>query len=190
MKRKRAAPSRAATTKPAPARRRTQRPRPVPRWLTGSRELDEVARRRLLMLLSVLSGEKPVTAIIGELGISRGTYYQLETKALIAMLQALAPGVEAAASPEAASPAQRVASLEQKVTRLEQDKRRLERLLYLTRKVVPAGPVALPGRGRPRRPRNSAGAGRGPSRSSMRSTAPTRSMPSPSTPTTDGATTP
>jgi transposase-like protein len=111
-------------------------------------------------VLSVLSGEKPVTAAIAELGISRPLYYQLESKALIAMLTALAPGASASTSPNEATPAHRVAALEQKVSELEQDKRRLERLLFLTRKVLPPGPVTMPGkRGRPRRDSLAAGPG-------------------------------
>ena len=56
-----------------------------------SEEIDRIAQQRCLMVLSVLSGEKPVTDAIAEAGISRGTYYQLETRALSAMLRALGP---------------------------------------------------------------------------------------------------
>src|SRR5262245_47840798 len=119
MKRKRAESS-ASTPKTSRPRRR--RARPVPRWLTGNAELDAVAQRRCLMVLSVLSGEKPVTTVVEELGISRGLYYQLETRAVLAMLSALTPGAEAATSTSEASPAQRVQALEEKVARLEKDK--------------------------------------------------------------------
>jgi hypothetical protein len=196
MARRRDDGSRKTTTPAAmpPRRTRRQRARPIPRWLTGRKDLDEVAQRRCLMVLSALSGERPVTALIEELGISRGTYYQLETRAILAMLRALAPGAEAATSPDAVTPAARIAELEAKVARLEQDKRRADRLLYLTRKVLPAGPVALPGRrGRPRGTTNrrSTGAGPRPSRFSPTSAKPTTtSSPPASTPTTDGETTP
>jgi hypothetical protein len=170
MPRKRAASS----GRQRPSKKRAPRARPVPRWLKGQRDLDEVAQRRCLMVLSVLSGEKPVTTVVEELGISRGLYYQLETKALLAMLRALQPGAEGATTPEGASAGARIAELEAKVTRLEQDKRRTERLLYLARKVLPAGPVTLPGRGRPRGRRPSSTSA-GPARSTSSAKARTRS---------------
>jgi len=178
-------------SRPAKKGRRALRARPIPRWLTGREDLDQIAQRRCLLVLSVLSGEKPVTAAITELGISRPLYYQLETKAIVAMLTALAPGANAAASANEATPAHQVAMLEDKITELEQDKRRLERLLFLTRKVLPPGPIALPSkRGRPMgsRNRSSADSGREPSPSSTSSTSSTTALPSvPSIPTPDGA---
>ena len=203
MRRKRAATStptrtKASTSASASAstsRRRALRPRPTPRWLTGRRDLDEVAQRRCLLVLSVLSGEKPVTAAISELGISRPLYYQLEEKALVAMLAALAPGASAASSADELTPLHRVAMLEERVAELEQDKRRLERLLFLTRKVLPAGPVAFPQkRGRKPKPPGSTSAGRSGSRRSASATAtatmPASPPPTGSTPTPAGATTP
>ena len=185
MKRKSAASSTSPTT---PTKRRALRPRPTPRWLTGREDLDQVARRRCLLVLSVLSGEKPVTAAISELGISRPLYYQLEAKALLGMLMALAPGATMATSPDELSPAHRLAELEDKVRRLEQDKRRLERLLFLARKVLPPGPVALPQRrGRKPKARTSAGAGSASSRTRSTTASPAASA---STPTPDGVTTP
>ena len=74
MKTKRTASS--STTKPD--RRREPRSRGVPRWLTGRKDLDEVAQRRTLLILSVLSGHTPVTTAIADHGISRPLYYQLE----------------------------------------------------------------------------------------------------------------
>jgi hypothetical protein len=147
-------------------RRRPARPRPTPRWLTGRTDLDQIAQRRCLMLLSVLSGEKPVTTVVEELGISRASYYQLETKALVAMLTALAPGAEGTATADSASTASRIARLEQKVTHLEQDKRRLERLLYLARRILPQGPVTT-GPGRTPNRHSSTSPGRGSSQRSM-----------------------
>ena len=191
MKRKRAAASTPATT--SVNRRRALRGRPTPRWLTGRKDLDEVAQRRCLLVLSVLSGEKPVTAAIAEMGISRPLYYQLESKALLAMLAALAPGVSTATSAVELSPLHRVAALEEKVAELEQDKRRLERLLFLTRKVVPPGPVAFPQkRGRKPKPPGSTLAGRRRSRGSTRTVMPSSTAaPTPaSTPMPAGATTP
>ena len=77
---------------------RSTRSRPTPQWLLTSTELDQIAQRRCVKLLSVLSGETSVTEAIAEMQISRGTYYKLETTALAAMLTALTPGVEGASS--------------------------------------------------------------------------------------------
>ena len=119
-------------------RPRKLRARGTPEWLSTGAELDAMARRRCLMVLSVLSGEKSVTESIEEQEISRGLYYQLEDRALRGMLEALMPGSE---SGTATGPGQRVAGLEAHVKRLEQGKRRLERLLLWTRRVVKKGPV-------------------------------------------------
>jgi hypothetical protein len=133
-----------------PAGRRRHRPRPTPAWLLEQQDLDEIARRRCLMVMSVLSGETPVTDAITSANISRQLYYQLEERALKAMLRALTPGSETApiTGPDAAS-VRRIAELEAKVNQLEQDKRRTDRLLYLTRKVVKTGPMTTGARGRP-----------------------------------------
>lgn len=150
------------TRKPRPASEPTERtgnrklrPRATPKWLMTPGDLDAMAQRRCLLLLSALSGEKPVTQVVTEMQISRGTYYQLETKALNAMLAALTPGVTDEESPQAGLTA-RIASLEEQVKRLTQEKRRAERLLFLTRKVVKPGPMkTAPGRplGSKNRPR-------------------------------------
>jgi hypothetical protein len=114
---------------------RRKRPRPTPRWLSKSDQIDQVARGRCLLLLSVLSGEKPVTDAISEAGISRATYYQLETRALSAMLRALTPGASDEEN-QANSPQRRIAELEEKVKLLERGRRRSERLLLMTRRLV------------------------------------------------------
>jgi hypothetical protein len=169
----------------APKRRRKLRSRPTPRWLTQKNDLDEMAKRRCLLVLSVLSGERAVTEVIDEAQISRPMYYQLEERALRAMLLALTPG---ASEPGASEPAKRVVELEQRVAELEKDKRRSERLLLLTRKVMKGGPVKL-SVGRPRKSPPSASstsAGRKRSRVSPRKrTTPTASA-LPSTPTPVG----
>lgn len=131
--------------------KRKKRSRPIPKWLTGTPEIDDMAKRRCLMILSVLSGERPVTEVIEEHRISRGTYYNLETRALTAMLTALLPTASAETSPDeaaAVSPMQRIAQLERKIAKLEQDKRRGDRLLYLTRQILGPGTVKQ-ARGRP-----------------------------------------
>jgi len=135
------------------SRRRTHRKRPTPKWLLCRQDLDEVARRRCLMVLSVLSGEKPVSDAIAEAKLSRGTYYHLEERAMQAMLRALSPlaGPDGTESLGMELALGQVKELEKKVVRLEQEKRRLERLLYMTRKVVKPGPLVVEGRrGRPR----------------------------------------
>jgi hypothetical protein len=106
----------------------------VPKWLLKG-ELDQVARERCLLILSVLSGEKPVSSAIEEARISRGRYYQLETRALSAMLRSLEPA-SAPEPQEEASPKKRIRVLEAKVKDLEQARRRAERLLLMTRRVM------------------------------------------------------
>lgn len=177
---------------------RKRRSRPTPRWLAKKSDLDAVARNRVLLVLSVLSGEKPVTSAIEDAGISRGFYYQLETKALNAMLLALAPGAESDASPDATSLHHRIKQLEDKVEKAEAAQRRAERMLLVQRKLSGAGPVKTH-RGRPAKTTTrSTQAGRRSWRSSTRTTTTsstktsptTRSTksppPPPSTPTPDG----
>src|SRR5436190_6261923 len=142
MARKRTTSSTPQSTKPS--RRRAERKRGIPRWLSGRKDLDAVAQRRTMLILSVLSGQTPVTTAIAEHGISRPLYYQLETKAVVAMMQALVPGASAASSTDDATPMRRIAELEAKISRLEQDNRRLERLLLLAKKVLPPGPISMP----------------------------------------------
>ena len=186
MKRKRT--PRPAPTPSKPDHRRQPRRRGVPRWLTGRTDLDQVAQRRTLLILSVLSGHTPVTTAITEHGISRPLYYQLETKGLVGMMRALAPG-SSSTSPDDATPARQLADLEMKVTRLEMENRRLERLLLLAKRILPEGPVAYPER-RGRKPgRRSTSDGPGPSPGSKRP-ATTTSKVSASTPTPAGATAP
>src|SRR5882724_5029086 len=122
----------------AQTRRRRHRPRPTPKWLKQKEELDEIAQRRTLMILEVLSGQKPVTDAIEQAKISRGHYYQLEERALKAILTAMEPGTSPGRPPETTT---RLLQLEEKVKELESDKRRLERLLSMTRKVLRPGPM-------------------------------------------------
>lgn len=131
-------------------RRRKLRRRAVPKWLSQSQELNAIARSRCLLILSVLSGEKPVTDAIQDCRITRQTYYNLETKALKAMLVALNPLATSAddGSPNLSAATRRIAQLEQQVEKLNQDKRRAERMLLMTRKSIHFA-VALPRRSRP-----------------------------------------
>lgn len=117
--------------------RRKNRSRPIPKWLKGSSPSPEgIARRRCVLLLSVLSGEKPVSDAIVEAGISRPGYYQMETRALNAMLAALDPRATARKRAKAEPTAVRIAKLLKRIRELEQDKRRMSRLLRLTSRVV------------------------------------------------------
>lgn len=129
--------------------RRKQRPRPRPKWLSRSAQIDAIARSRCLMLLAVLSGETPVTQAIAQAKISRGTYYQLETRALNAMLNALSPLASSAKSAKPELSAARIAQLEERVKHLEQEKRRSQRLLLLSRKALWRRVSPTPRRGRP-----------------------------------------
>lgn len=174
----------------SPARRpRPQRPRPTPKWLLKADDLDAIAKTRALMVLSVLSGEKPVTAAIEELSISRGFYYQLETRALNAMLAALTPGSDADPHTDASGATKRIALLEQKVERLEQARRRAEHLLFLTRKLIKPA-QAKTAAGRPAKPKTTASTsvGRRPSRGSATKPTTTAKPEPASTPTPAGAT--
>ncbi|HEX4450799.1 MAG TPA: hypothetical protein VH143_08025 [Kofleriaceae bacterium] len=159
-------------------------------------DLDAVARNRVLLVLAVLSGETPVSTAVEASGISRGFYYQLETKALNAMLLALAPGSDGNASPDATGLHHRIKELTEKVERAEQAQRRAERLLFMQRKLTSSGPVKTH-RGRPpTNPTRSTPTGRRSWRSSM-TTKPTpkknppngspKAPPPTSIPTPDGA---
>jgi hypothetical protein len=141
-----------------PASKRRHRPRPTPRWLKvpAVDGPEAVAQRRCLLVLSVLSGEQPVTDAIEETGVSRQLYYQLEEKALKAMLRALLPSAEGREELEASLQGQ-VVALQARVQQLEMEKRRAERLLLLTRKLVRPGPVKVGNGGRRRRASAAAG---------------------------------
>jgi hypothetical protein len=117
---------------------RRHRARPTPKWLLQKEELNQIAQRRTLMILSVLSGETPVTDAIEKAQISRGHYYQLEERALQAILEAMEPGAAPGRPPDTST---RLLQFEERVKQLEADKRRLERLLSMTRKVLRKGPM-------------------------------------------------
>ena len=133
--------------------KRRRRTRPVPAWLMKREDLDAMARRRCLLILSVLSGEKSVSDAIEEAQISRPLYYDLESRGLAAMLTALIPTNEKAGAPTAQG---KIDELEAKVKKLEQEKRRVERLLFLTRQLVKPGSMKTAS-GRKRRVSTSVG---------------------------------
>lgn len=112
----------------------------VPSILTRA-DMNAMARRRCMMLLAVLSGHQSVADAIKDAQISAGTYYQLESRALLAMMQALAP--QSATEDGAPSSWTLVSRLEAKVKKLEMEKRRLARLLSLTKRVIRPGPMKL-----------------------------------------------
>jgi hypothetical protein len=158
----------------------------MPKWLKTKQDLDEMARRRCFMILNVLSGAQPVSAAIEEAHISRGQYYQLETKAVRGMLAALMPNQSAEGEP-AVSAQERITQLETKVSHLERDKRRLERLLYLTKQVVRPGPLWQPMRMRTKRNASSSTTSGKPRSPTSPPTSPTSPANPTSTPTTTGA---
>lgn len=123
--------------------KRKHRSRPTPKWLLEKQELDEIAKRRCLMVLEVLSGAKPVTDVIEGGQMSRGTYYKLEERALEAMLRALSPtaGPDGTDGQALTSALARVAELEAKLAKSEQEKRRSDKLFVMTRKLVKKGPM-------------------------------------------------
>jgi hypothetical protein len=102
------------------------------------------------LVLSVLSGEQPVTDAIEATGVSRQLYYQLEEKALKAMLRALGPSSDNSVDLSTSLAAQLEAA-QSRVEQLETEKRRAERLLLLTRKLLKPGPVTMGRGGRPRK---------------------------------------
>lgn len=131
--------------------KRRHRLRPTPRWLKEKAEAPEaVAARRCLLVLSVLSGEQPVTDAIASTDVSRQLYYQLEEKALKGMLRALGPSADNSEDVSASLTAQLEAA-QARVRQLEMEKRRTERLLLLTRKLLKPGPVTMGRGGRPRK---------------------------------------
>jgi hypothetical protein len=154
--------SRPESDEKKPERQRKHRARPTPKWLMQAEELDEIARRRCLMVLEVLSGAKAVTDVIEQGEMSRGTYYKLEERALGGMLRALSPTVGADGTDGHAlvTALERVTDLEEKVAKAEKEKRRSDKLFLLTRKLVKSGPLTTasgrpPGsRNRPRSTKN------------------------------------
>jgi hypothetical protein len=138
-----------------------------------------------MLVLSVLSGETPVTTAIEDAGISRGLYYQLETRALNAMLLALAPGAEADSSPDATGLHARIKQLEDKLAKAEASQRRAERLLFVQKKLTSSGPVKTQ-RGRPAKTTTSSTPG---GQRDWRSSTRTRKRSSPRKPRKTSATT-
>jgi hypothetical protein len=104
--------------------------------LKDSEKLDAIARSRCLTVLSVLSGETSVTQAIAQAKISRGTYYQMETRALKAMLAALNPLATTSQGPVPDLSTHRMEALMGRIRTLEQEHRRDQRLMLLMRKTI------------------------------------------------------
>jgi hypothetical protein len=153
-------------------------------------DVNEIARRRTLMLLAVLSGETPVSTAIEREGISRQTYYIWETRALNAILAAMVPTELAPGYDPSVTPEQKIGSLEKQLGQSERDKRRAERMLSLTRQALRAVPVKTglhPGR--PKGIPRSAKYGKDASTNS-KATSPVDGVASPSTPISTSGTMP
>lgn len=90
------------------------------------------------MILSVLSGEKSVTQATEEADITRALYYQIERRALEAMIEAVTPKPPGRRN----KTCDQIQALQAQIETLEKDKRRAERLLFLTRKVLKRGPLS------------------------------------------------
>lgn len=141
------------SSSPSTRKKKKLRSRPAPKVLTAKNEHDEVAKRRVLMILSVLSGERAVTEMIAEHRISRPTYYQQETKALNAMLEALTPGQNGSKKLSKVDELTRqVEQLQAKLEASERRERRTQRLLHMTRKMVKPGKVTTGKKRKRRRP--------------------------------------
>jgi len=147
--------------------------------MLSNEEIDAMAKRRCLMLLSVLSGQSTISRAIKDAQISSAMYYQLETRALTAMLEALAPATKMENGQERS---RSFSSLQARVTHLEQEKRRLERLLAMTTKIVKPGPMKT-AMGRPTKKRRTRS-------TSKKSVDKQIERDQPSTSTTDGAAAP
>lgn len=93
------------------------------------------------MILGVLSGQVTVTDAIESTGISRGTYYKLEERALKAMVRSLLPGADETSDTEALCAAKRIEELQGKIAQLEKEKRRSDKLGTILTKIVKAGPL-------------------------------------------------
>ncbi len=97
-------------------------------------EGDEVSKKRVWTLMQVLSGQMGVTEAAKAAQITINRYYQLEQKALSAMLQALSPTAGRRKS------VQSIQKLEKKSEELERENARQRQLLRMARRLW--GPMA------------------------------------------------
>lgn len=108
----------------------------LPTLLKNPGQQQAMAHGRCLMLLAVLSGQKTVSEAIQEAKITRALYYQLEDRALKAMLRALDPLPEGRTSEgqELRLVKRKLRSMSLQIKHLTQRKRSAERLLRLVLK--------------------------------------------------------
>ena len=97
-------------------------------------ESDEASKKRVWALLQVLGGQLGVSAAAKAAGISLARYYQLEKKALSAMLLALSP------TAGHGQPMGRLEKLQKRSVVLEQENARQHQLLRMARRLW--GPLA------------------------------------------------
>ncbi len=97
-------------------------------------ESDEAAKKRVWTLLQVLSGQMGVGEAAKAAQISLPRYYQLEKKALAAMLLALSP------TAGRGQPMERLEKLQRRSEDLEQENARQRQLLRMAKRLW--GPLA------------------------------------------------
>ena len=97
---------------------------------------EETAKKRVWMILQVLSGQMGVSDAAKAAEVSMTRYYQLEQKALKGMLHALSP----AASKERGTPVEQLARIRKKNETLAEENSRQKQILRMARKLW--GPLA------------------------------------------------
>jgi phage shock protein A len=137
---------------PAKKRRYQRRTVYLPQALKGARDAQSVAHHRCLMILSVLSGHRTVVEALAEGKLTRPQYYQLEDRAVQAMMRSLDPMASESSDMQRELRRARVQiqALSTQVRFLTQRKRSAERLLRL---VVKSSRVPLEPRRRGRPPK-------------------------------------
>ena len=121
----------------------------LPKGLKSPEQTQSLAHERCLMILSVLSGHRSVSEAVTAGKLSRALYYQLEDKAVRAMMRSLDPLAKTSSTgaKELSDAYARIRALSTQLKLLTQRKRAAERLLRLVLKSNRA-PVRMP-RGRP-----------------------------------------
>jgi hypothetical protein len=143
--------SSAGTTAVRVTKRRYRRRKSyLPQALKGTHDAQSAAHHRCLLILSVLSGQRTVVETLAEGKLTRAQYYQLEDRAVQAMMRSLDPMANEASDTqrELRRARAQIQALSMQVRFLTQRKRSAERLLRLVLKSsrVPLEPRR---RGRP-----------------------------------------
>ena len=97
-------------------------------------ESDEASKKRVWTVLQVLSGQMGISEAAKAAQISPNRYYQLEQKAVHAMLLAMSP------TQGRGQPMERLQKMEKRSEALEQENARQKQLLRMARKLW--GPMA------------------------------------------------